>query len=139
MNRHTVQKRVRGLRYGALVGRTENLRIPKSVLIGTRRHRMSLPEERGVRTDFAEILLSDIYGLERRGRDVFSTVLDIGANVGLFALAARKIHRHALIHTYEPNTALEPYLTVQLAAARHFVPRGRRSRGRPRKARHRPR
>ena len=66
---------------------------------------------------FLEILLSDVYGLERRGRDVFLTVLDIGANVGLFAVAARKTHRHAVIHVYEPNLELERYLSVQLRVA----------------------
>ena len=117
MNRHTVEKRVRGLRCGVLVGRSANLKLPGSILVGRRRQALSLPDEDGVRNMFLEILLSDVYGLERRGRDAFPTVLDIGANVGLFAVAARKTHRHAVIHAYEPNLELERYLSVQLRVA----------------------
>jgi FkbM family methyltransferase len=55
--------------------------------------------------------------VERYGRNVFSTVLDIGANVGLFTIAARKEHRHARIHAYEPNVALESFLANQTEVA----------------------
>jgi FkbM family methyltransferase len=117
MDRNTVRKRLRGLRYGLVVGRTVNLRLPRSILIGPHRLPIRLPDEEGVRLAFLEILLSDVYGLKRLGRNAFSTVLDIGANVGLFTIAARKEHRRARIHAYEPNVALEPFLANQTKVA----------------------
>ena len=44
-------------------------------------------------------------------------ILDIGANVGLFGVAARSAFPQATIHGYEPNTALEPYLAYQARVA----------------------
>ena len=89
------------------------------------RHRVDVvfPNEAGVREAFVEVILSDVYGLGRPRSEACSTILDIGANVGLFCLAARKVHPAAVIHAYEPNGDLEPYLTAQVAAtkARWFL------------------
>ena len=78
-----------------------------------------LPEENGVKVAFIDLLLDDCYRcgeLKHRGEDV-KTVLDIGGNVGLFGLAARKAFPAAKIHSYEPNKLLEPYLAIQAEAA----------------------
>jgi FkbM family methyltransferase len=83
--------------------------------LGRRRVPVSFPDEPGVRRAFIEIVLDDAYGVGRRPAPI-STVLDVGAHVGLFCLAAHKIHPSATIHAYEPNVALEPHLRVQLAA-----------------------
>lgn len=80
-----------------------------------------LPKEHGVRVAFVELLLDDCYGLRRlarRGERVI-TILDIGANVGLFGLAARVVFPQAVIHCYEPNAALETYLAHQAKIARY--------------------
>ena len=42
-----------------------------------------------------------------------STIADIGANVGVFAIAARIAFPHAEIHCYEPNNGNIPYLKRQ--------------------------
>jgi len=76
---------------------------------------LSLPEQSGVRTAFIDILLDDCYGLHS-AREV-STILDIGAHVGLFGLAARHAFPRATIHAYEPNSLLESHLRVQASAA----------------------
>lgn len=116
MNAHTVAKRLRGARYGLILGRSERFSLPRRMWLGHLAV-VSFPEnDPGVRTAFAEVLLSDTYGLDRR-RGSFSTVLDIGANVGIFVLAARRRDRNAVIHAYEPNEALEPYLSTQVRAA----------------------
>jgi FkbM family methyltransferase len=69
---------------------------------------------------FVELLLDDCYGLRRlvRRREGVATILDVGANVGLFGLAARVAFPQATIHCYEPNAALEPYLAHQAKIAR---------------------
>ncbi|GAH33711.1 unnamed protein product [marine sediment metagenome] len=44
------------------------------------------------------------------------SVLDIGANIGLFAMAARHHFPAATIHCYEPNLALERHLAEHCSA-----------------------
>jgi FkbM family methyltransferase len=82
---------------------------------------VSLPEESGVRNAFIDILLDDCYGLDSMSEA--STILDVGANVGLFSLAARIAFPKATIHAYEPNSALESHLSTQAAGAgfRYFL------------------
>jgi FkbM family methyltransferase len=111
-----VERRLRGLRYGLVVGRINRFRLPNRMWIGRHRVNVMFPNEAGVREAFVEVILSDVYGLDRPRSGACSTVLDIGANVGIFCLAARKVHPAALIHAYEPNSDLEPYLTAQVAA-----------------------
>jgi FkbM family methyltransferase len=69
----------------------------------------------GVRSAFIPIFFDDCYGLERASR--VRTVLDIGANIGVFGLAARINFPDALIHAYEPNADLESKLRTQAEAA----------------------
>ncbi|MGB8687305.1 MAG: FkbM family methyltransferase [Microcoleus sp.] len=40
-------------------------------------------------------------------------IIDVGANVGLFSIAARNRFTQAIIHAYEPNPNLESYLKHQ--------------------------
>lgn len=68
-----------------------------------------LPEdEDGARNAFTEVFLGDEYGLEviaETDRAGIRRVLDVGANIGWFALAARSHFPTAVIHAYEPNPA----------------------------------
>ncbi len=63
--------------------------------------------------EFGEIFIRDCYGIAALPGDI-RTILDVGANLGLFTMAA--IHRfpNALIHSYEPNAAIEKYLRANL-------------------------
>lgn len=71
-------------------------------------------EERQVFThEFCKIFLEDCYGLTSIMEKI-ETVLDIGANLGLFSLAARHRFPRAVIHAYEPNERLEPFLRSNL-------------------------
>jgi FkbM family methyltransferase len=97
--------------------RSKDLVLPQSLRINGRRVAVSFPpDDWAMRGIFAEVLLEDVYGLHRHaGR--LRTVLDVGANVGMFCLAARISNPDATIHAYEPNAQLEPYLAAQCAAA----------------------
>jgi FkbM family methyltransferase len=64
--------------------------------------------------EFHKIFLDDCYGLRSLGHHP-ATVLDIGANLGLFSLAARHRFPRARIHAYEPNRQLESFLHSNLA------------------------
>jgi len=55
------------------------------------------------------ILIDDCYGLASlKGK--ISSVLDIGANIGLFSIAAGYYFPKATIHAYEPNSELTLFL-----------------------------
>lgn len=62
-----------------------------------------------------ESIFEDAYQLEKipLDRNHHCKILDIGANVGAFAIAARSHFPHATIHCYEPNRGLEEYLKLQ--------------------------
>lgn len=111
-----IQKRVRARRLGFNLWRSQNFELPESIILNGTRVSVQLPNEKGVRVAFMELLIADCYGLEQAVLPV-RTVLDIGANVGLFALAARNAFPEAVIHSYEPNLQLEPYLKQQAHVA----------------------
>lgn len=113
-----VLKRVRAARLGIWFFSQKRLRLPQRIRIEGRRQRVSFPAgDWAVPGIFSEVVLEDVYGLRAR-RGCYRTILDVGANVGAFSLAARIANPDAIIHAYEPNPALEPYLAVNCEAAR---------------------
>lgn len=66
--------------------------------------------------EFSKIVIDDCYRL--REVENVQTILDIGSNVGLFAIAARRRFPHATIHCYEPNPAVVPFLQSHCAQAK---------------------
>ncbi len=111
-----IQRRKRAQKLGLKFQRAANFQIPNSLLINGDRKSVSLPIENGVKVAFVEILLDDCYGLEALHQPILN-VLDIGANVGLFSIAARNRFPQAVIHAYEPNPYLEKHLKIQADAA----------------------
>ena len=106
-------KRRRALRLGLLLVRSEGFCAPDRIRVRNRRADLSLPREHSVDVAFMEILLADVYGLERVQR--LDTILDVGAHVGLFTLAASIVHPAARIHSYEPNIDLAQHLVRNTA------------------------
>ena len=111
-----IQRRKRAKKLGLEFQRAANFKIPNNLLINGDRKSVSLPIENGVKVAFVEILLDDCYGLEELHQPILN-VLDIGANVGLFSIAARNRFPQAVIHAYEPNPYLEKHLQIQADAA----------------------
>jgi FkbM family methyltransferase len=72
-----------------------------------------------------ESVFEDAYQLEKipLPKDSKCKIIDIGANVGAFAIAARGCFHNATIHCYEPHPSLEPYLRLQAYAtgAKYFM------------------
>src|SRR3712207_3659442 len=114
---HLVHKRIRAHKLGVRLGRTTRFKLPESVVVNGARKQIHVPDDVGTRLVFLEVLIADCYRLEAVSQPA-RTVLDIGANVGLFCLAARNAFPNATIHAYEPNSDLEEYLRAQAAAAR---------------------
>lgn len=89
----------------------------KSVRVAGRRVNLRFPlgEREVLQYELSRVLFDDCYGLATI-RSHVGTVLDIGANVGLFAIAARHFFPGAQIHCYEPNPALEEYIAAHCEA-----------------------
>lgn len=81
---------------------TKQFKLPQQLLIRNNLVKIHAPEESGLAWDFINVLLDDEYGLYNISPPP-ATVLDIGANIGLFSLWAARCFPSAIIHAYEPN------------------------------------
>ncbi len=88
--------------------------MPASVRVVGRTIRLQFPREEGVEADFISCFLRNAYGLGHQLGEV-RTILDVGANLGFFALAARNYYPNAVIHAYEPNPRIQPELRENTA------------------------
>ncbi len=98
-----------GLRFGFIFLRARWFTMPRKIQSAGKPVLLSYPPESGVRTDFFTCVIRNDYGLRRRLPQV-RTILDIGANVGFFSIAARARYPKAIIHAYEPNPRVLPFL-----------------------------
>lgn len=73
------------------------------------------PDEQATQQwELNHIYMDDPYALARLPGDI-RTVLDVGANIGLFAALARHRFPQAIIHCYEPNPDIAPLLESNVA------------------------
>lgn len=91
--------------------------VPRVIRINGEKCKLEFPDELGIRNDFLACVIEDAYGLRELGF-IPQTILDIGANVGFFSMAARSFFPNALIHAYEPNQRIMRALANQASAAR---------------------
>lgn len=111
---NSIRYRARMARFGIYYLRSFQLRQVR--VAGRRVHLSFPPAERATHEwELGRILFEDCYGLSNVPGPV-RTVVDIGANIGLFALAARHFFPQATIYSYEPNVALEPHLQAHCQA-----------------------
>jgi FkbM family methyltransferase len=88
--------------------------MPELMRLCDRKLRISLPEHTGQEKVFIYLGLDDVFGLRELPFRP-KTILDIGANVGLFSLLAAHYCRAATIHAYEPNPCIFPHTFANLA------------------------
>jgi FkbM family methyltransferase len=93
--------------------RNKTFDAPSSISIGNQSFSLSLPKERGVSELFRDIILDDEYWLHSLPACEINNILDVGANIGLFSVAARICFPQACIHAYEPNLGVKKYLDHQ--------------------------
>ena len=94
-----------GLKCGVLFPGTSRFSLPRAVRLCGRSLRLSSPPELMLRSDFINVILDDDYGI-RQLRDEPRTILDVGANIGLFSIWARHHFPQADLLAYEPNPAI---------------------------------
>jgi FkbM family methyltransferase len=109
------RNRWKSLTYGILYFTSGDFSIPEKLLVNGKRKQLRFHNANSneFRYEFTEICLNDCYhlrDLKKRIKNV-NTILDIGANQGLFILAARQIFPKASIAGYEPNPELKELLS----------------------------
>ncbi|MFS8118703.1 MAG: FkbM family methyltransferase [Microcoleus sp.] len=117
-----LQRQSRARKLGIKFNRVANFNLPQDLIVLGKRQNVNLPSEKGMDGEFIEVLLDDCYGVEQLDPSLIK-VIDIGANVGLFPIAARNRFPQAIIHVYEPNPNLETYLKnqSQIANFQYFM------------------
>src|SRR5262245_2968893 len=109
-----VQRFLRACPFGVCFTGTSGFRMPAKVRLCGRRLTFSIPVEVGPGLDFINLALDDEYGLRQMPFEP-RTILDIGANFGLFSLLAAHYFPPATIHAYEPNPRVFPDAAANLA------------------------
>ncbi len=117
-----LRRRVRARKLGIEFNRAADFHLPQKIRVGEKYQPVSFPSEKGMAGEFIEVLLDDCYGLENLSGKM-AKILDIGAHVGLFSVAARNRFPQAVIHAYEPNKNLEKHLKnqAQIANFEYFM------------------
>ncbi|MEG4210799.1 FkbM family methyltransferase [Microcoleus sp. S13_B4] len=107
-----VHRKIRAQKLGITFNRVASFQLPEQLIVQGKLHPVNVPSEKGMDGEFIEVLLDDCYGVEQLSESL-TTIIDIGANVGLFPIAARNRFPQAVIHAYEANPYLENYLKHQ--------------------------
>lgn len=99
------------VRFGFVFTRARWFKMPRTIRAAGRRVPLHYPTDHGAESDFFACFIRNDYGLGQQLPEV-RTILDIGANVGFFSMAARGHYPHAVIHAYEPNPRVLSFLTA---------------------------
>lgn len=92
---------------------TKRFKLPSRLFIQKREIKIVAPQEPSLAWDFINVLLDDEYGL-REITPQPRTIIDIGANIGLFSLWARSCFQLATVHAYEPNPQITQFTRKNL-------------------------
>jgi FkbM family methyltransferase len=105
------KRRKNAKKIGIKFTRAAAWKLPKKILINNRAINLHLINDGSTSTSFIDIFLDDVYGLHffKSYLPEVKKIIDIGANQGLFTLAAKNIFP-AQIHAYEPNPEIIKYL-----------------------------
>jgi FkbM family methyltransferase len=95
---------------------TNYTELPNRIWLFNQPVALDYPDDRTLIGDVINIFLDDEYGLASV-RVPVRTVVDIGANIGLFSLWARHNFSSATIHGYEPNEHAVNYAAANLRGA----------------------
>lgn len=104
---------VNGFKFRVFYFRGTGFKVPPRIRVAKEEVVLHFLDEAGVSADFIECFIYNVYGLGQALGPV-RTILDIGANVGFFSLAARGYYPNAIIHAYEPNPRIQGSLRANI-------------------------
>jgi len=97
-------------RFGLNFFRTKDFVFPSSLHIYNKHRSLYFPNNSTYIELFKEIILDDEYKLSFFKDKNIKNIVDVGANLGMFSVAARIAFKNAKIHAYEPNPNNIPVL-----------------------------
>jgi FkbM family methyltransferase len=109
-----IRRFLRARKFGISFTGTSGFVLPSRIDLCDRTVELSHSGKPETGLDFINVALDDEYGLNSLPFEP-RTILDVGANVGLFSLMARHYFRSAVIHAYEPNPRTFPFAAKNLA------------------------
>ena len=111
---NSFKKRIKCASFGIYYLKDSGLQLPDVLKVNGRSIPLRFIDRKssGFLYEFTEICLNDCYHLNILFKEIaeIKTIIDIGANQGLFTLAARSKFPNAAINCYEPNRELQPVL-----------------------------
>ena len=90
--------------------RTKSFQMPSNLTVNGKKRKLYLPNNSTYIELFRDIILDDEYQLYLLKNKQIVNIIDVGANLGVFSMAARIYFPNAVIHSYEPNPANIPIL-----------------------------
>ena len=90
--------------------RTKNFNLPNSLFVHNKDRSLYFPNNTTYIELFRDIILDDEYKLSSFKDENITNIVDVGANLGMFSIAARIAFKNANIHAYEPNPNNIPVL-----------------------------
>lgn len=113
-----LKKRFKCISYGILYLKEKDFSVPEVMRVNGSFRRLEFLDRKSAEFvyEFTEICLNDCYRLDLLKKEIpnVKVIVDIGANQGLFCIAARTAFKHADIFAYEPNPELSQVLTTNL-------------------------
>ncbi|RZK11526.1 MAG: hypothetical protein EOO43_19300, partial [Flavobacterium sp.] len=110
-----IVKRMKCFKYGMFYLRNTQFVIPKLLKINGKKKQLKFLDvaDGSFVSEFTQICLYDCYHLAdlKKKLPKIETIIDVGANQGLFLIAARQLFPSARIIGYEPNKNLETTLS----------------------------
>tara|TARA_B100000035_G_C21033406_1_gene569619 strand:- start:364 stop:1110 length:747 start_codon:yes stop_codon:yes gene_type:complete len=83
--------------------RTKNFNFPDLLLVNEKKRFLYFPNNTTYIELFRDVILDDEYKLSLFKNENIINIVDVGANLGMFSIAARISFKNANIHAYEPN------------------------------------
>lgn len=105
-----INRRINSIQYGMFYLRNSNYRIPDQLKINGKKIDLHLKDVNI--HEFTGICINDCYHLRylKKKLNNIKSIVDVGANQGMFLIAARQIFPKAQMIAYEPNYNLEGVL-----------------------------
>lgn len=118
-----ISRRINSIKYGMFYWRNSDYKIPEILTINGTKKKFKVGNMNII--EFTGICINDCYRLDylKKKLGMVKTIVDVGANSGMFAIAARQFFPDAKIHCYEPNPHLAETLnfnTKQLDAVAYM-------------------
>jgi len=117
MNTHSIVRLIKRMvaakKLGVYFMGTSRFTTPARLKLPQKEVQLFCPSESGIAKDVINVLLDDEYRL-RTLKLQPSTIVDIGANIGLFSIWAAANFPAATIHSYEPNADLWSFAEANL-------------------------